>query len=130
MFLGFLLKFLGGGIIQSMITARQNELASANATRKIQLQGEIAQLTAETERRKLTVDLQIAEDRYLILRLGKGLLMISVGAYWAARINARLFGIDDFNVMIKSLDAQEFQISMMVLTYWFVSSTVKQITGR
>ena len=130
MFFGFLLKFLGGGVIQSLITARNNELASANETRKIQIQAELDQLNAETERRKLTVDLQIAEDRYLILRIGKGLLMISVGAYWAARINARLFGIDDFNVVIKSLDAQEFQVSAMVLTYWFISSTVKQIVGR
>ena len=130
MFLGFLLKFLGGGVIQSLITARQNELASANATRKIQLQGEIATLQAEQDRRKLQVELQIAEDRYWLLRVGKGSLMALVGFYWSARIGARLFGLDDFHVVVKSLDSEEMVISQMVLAYWFISSTVKQVVGR
>ena len=124
MFLGFLLKFLGGGIIQSMITARQNEMASANATRKIVLQGEIAKLQDETERRKIAADLQASDNRYFIMRFGKGLLMLSVGLYWAARFDARLLGLDDFHVVVKDLDPEEFKISMMVLTYWFVSEAI------
>ena len=124
MFFGFLLKFLGGGIIQSMITARQNELASANATRKIVLQGEIAKLQGETEHRKIAADLQASDNRYLIMRAGKGLLMLLVGLYWAARFAARLLGLDDFHVVIKDLDFEEFKISMIVLTYWFVSEVI------
>ena len=130
MFFGFLLKLLGGGLIQSMIKARQDQLASANETLRIKLQGELDQLNAETERRKLTVALQQSDNQFLLMRLGKGILMLTVGFYWAARIGARLWGIDDYSVIIKNLDAQEYQISMMVLTYWFVSSTVRQIVGR
>ena len=130
MFLGFLLKFLGGGIIQSMIAARQNELASANATRKIQLEGEIATLNAETDRRKLTVALQQSDNQFPLMRFGKGLLMVLVGLYWASRFGARLLGLDDFHVYVKPLDVEELQVSTLVISYWFISSTVRQIVGR
>ena len=128
--LPFVLKLLGGGIIQSMITARQNELASANATRKIVLEGEIAMLNAETERRKIAASLQQSDNQYLIMRLGKGLLMLAVGLYWSARIYAKLFGLDDFHVFIKGLDDQEYTISLIVINYWFASEFVKATLGR
>lgn len=130
MFLGFLLKFLGGGVIQSLITARQNELASANETRRIVLQQELAILNAEVERRKTAAQLQQAEQQWRLLRAGKGLLMLSVGLYWAARFTARLLGLDDFNVMIKPLDGNEFQVSSMVLGYWFVTDGLGKMLGR
>lgn len=130
MIFSFLLKFLGGGIIQSLITARQNELASANATRRIQIQAELDQLNAETDRRKIAASLQQSEDQYTIMRFGKGVLMLLVGLYWAGRFAAKLFGFDDFGVYIKPLDVEEIQVSTMILAYWFVSSTVRQIVGR
>ena len=113
-----------------MIAARQNELASANATRKIQLEGEIATLNAETDRRKLTVALQQSDNQFPLMRFGKGLLMVLVGLYWASRFGARLLGLDDFHVYVKPLDVEELQVSTLVISYWFISSTVRQIVGR
>lgn len=130
MLLGFLLKFLGGNIIQSMITARQTELASANETRRIVLQRELAELQGETDRRKIAATLQQSDNQFGFMRAGKGLLLLLVGMYWASRFAARLMGLDDFHVYIKPLDADEMQVSTMVLAYWFVSSTVRQIVGR
>lgn len=119
MFFGFLLKFLGGGVIQSLINARQVAMQSANETLRIKLQGEIALLNAELDMRKANVDLQKSNNQYLLLRLGMGMLTLGVGAYWASRFWARLLGLDDFHVFIKPLDADEVTVSMMVLIFWF-----------
>ena len=130
MLFGFLLKLLGGGVIQSMINARKDQLASTNETIRIKAGIELNQLNAEQERRKLSVALQQSDNQFPLMRMGKAILMLTVGLYWAARIGARLWGLDDFQVYIKALDADEFQVSMLVLSYWFVSSTVRQIVGR
>lgn len=113
-----------------MITARQTELASANETRRIQLQGELATLTAESERRKVSAALQQSDNQYPIMRLGKGLLMLAVGLYWSARIYAKLFGLDDFHVYVKALDEQEYMMSLVVINYWFAGEFVKRTIGR
>ena len=102
-----------------MITARQNELASANETRRIQLQGELATLNAELDQRKINADLQKSNNQYFILRIGLGILLSGVGFYWGARFWARTLGLDDFHVAIKQLDADEIAVSKLVLLFWF-----------
>ena len=74
MLFGFLLKLLGGGVIQSMINARKDQLASTNETLRIKAGIELNQLNAEQERRKLAVALQQSENQFPLMRLGKAIL--------------------------------------------------------
>ena len=126
MFFGFLLKFLGGGVIQSIIAARQTELSSANETRRIQVQADLNNLNFELQRRQAQRDLQLKEMEHPVLRFGKGILMIAVGTYWAGRFGAKLFGLSDFHVFIQDLSPPEETVSTIVLGYLFLGEKVNQ----
>ena len=126
MFFGFLLKFLGGGVIQSIIAARQTELSSANETRRIQVQADLNNLNFEMQRRQAQRDLQLKELEHPLLWFGKAILIISVCSYWSVRFWSVTLGLKDYNVAIAELPADLFNVSTIVLGYLFLGEKVNQ----
>jgi hypothetical protein len=130
---GFILKFLGGGIIQSALNHRKDmaEVAAKAGNDKERLKNEAAakELDSEIRRREAVKELQIKEAEHPYLWWGKFLLIMAVSLYWAARFCARILGLDDFNVFVKELDAPEEYVSYLVLSYLFLDKTIRTIKG-
>lgn len=120
------LRFLSDGILGKMLAHRETMAASATAAEKNRLEAETKRIEFEVKRRELQRDLQLKEIEHPLFRFGKFGLVATVGAYWIARIGARLIGLDDFAVYIKPLDDAEETVSIMVLSYLFLGEKVER----
>lgn len=120
------LKFLGDGVLGKMLAHRRELAASKNEGERIKADLEGKRLEHELKRRQAQRDLQLKEIDHWLFRFGKFGLVATVGAYWMARILARLLGIDDFQVYIKPLDDAEEAVSFMVLGYLFLGEKIER----
>ncbi len=126
----FLKSFLGEGVIQSYLKAKNEQLASANELEKSKLQADVNMASYELERRQAQRDLQIAELPYQSMRWPKSLLMFSVAIYWFGRFMIEVLGLGDFGVVIHPLSPDMDVVSKMILAYLFLDGTIKRVVGK
>jgi hypothetical protein len=126
----FIKGFLGDGLVEKFLNHKKDLAASANERERMNLDADVKVLASELERRRAIRDLQMKEYEHPILWWGKCILMVSVGAYWAARFIVKLTGLDDFNVAVSELSQTEAVVSSMVLGYWFLGDKIERMVRK
>ena len=117
---GFILKLLGSGIIEKVLDHKRKAMDTATEREKIKLQGEIAVLEAERERKARIAELQALEYQHGWLWFPKFLIMLSVAVYICARFSVLTWGLDDFGVAVKPLDPWLEYVAGGVIAYLFL----------
>jgi hypothetical protein len=120
---GFLLKFLGSGVIDSVLAHQRKKLESANELERIKLEGSIRGLEIEQQRRETIAKLQALEYQHWALWWPKLLIGFSVASYVAASFAAKTLNLTaDYNIIVPSLDIWQQGVAGVVTGYYFLKS--------
>lgn len=117
---GFLLKFLGSGVIESVLSHKRQVLQSANERERIGLEREIKRLENEQDRRKRIAELQALEYQHWALWWPKMIIGLSVATYVAGSFAVKTLGLGDYNVAVPPLDAWQQGVAAIVVGYIFL----------
>ena len=117
---GFLLKFIGSGTLETVLSHQRAKLDSANERERIDAGREVKRLENEQDRRKRIAELQALEYQHGWLWFPKFLIMLSVAVYICARFSVLTWGLDDFGVAVKPLDPWLEYVAGGVLAYLFL----------
>lgn len=116
---GFLLKFIGSGTLETVLSHQRAKLDSDNERERIDAGREVKRLENEQDRRKRIAELQALEYQHGWLWFPKFLIMLSVAVYICARFSVLTWGLDDFGVAVKPLDAWLEYVAGGVVAYLF-----------
>lgn len=116
---GFLLKFIGSGTLETVLSHQRAKLDSDNERERIDAGREVKRLENEQDRRKRIAELQALEYQHGWLWFPKFLIMLSVAVYIYARFSVLTWGLDDFGVAVKPLDAWLEYVAGGVVAYLF-----------
>lgn len=117
----FLLKFLGSGVIESVLKHKQTLAMSKTVSEQIKADIEIKALENELERRRLIAELQVHEYQHWALWVPKMLIGIAVALYIVARFSVKTWGLDDYNIAVAALDMWEQGVVAIVVGYYFLA---------
>ena len=123
----FLLKFIGSGTLETVLSHQRATLDSANERERIDAGREVKRLESILAEKQLIKDLQIKELEHPIMWVSKFMLVFSVCLYWSMRFQARTWGFDDFSVEIKDLTDTEGAVSMIVMGSLFVNAAINKL---
>lgn len=126
----FLLKFLGSGVIQSVLDNRLEMSKTATAAEKNRLDADVQSLQFELQRRQAQRDLQIKELEHPWLFWPKFVVMMVVALYVAARFTVKTWGLSDFGVVLQPLDAWEQWVAYTVMGYMFLGKPLERYMGK
>jgi hypothetical protein len=117
----FLLKFLGSGVIESVLSHKKQMAETKTASERIRADVEIKSLEGELNRRQLIAELQGKEYRHWALWLPKMLIGLAVAFYIVARFSVKTWGLDDYGIAVSPLDTWEQGVVGIVTAYYFLS---------
>jgi hypothetical protein len=117
----FLLKFLGSGVIESVLNHKKQMAETKTASERIRADVEIKSLEGELKRRELIAELQGKEYRHWALWLPKMLIGLAVAFYIVARFSVKTWGLDDYGIAVSPLDTWEQGVVGIVTAYYFLS---------
>lgn len=117
---GFLLKFIGSGTLETVLSHQRAKLDSANERERIDAGREVKRLENEQDRRRRIAELQALEYQHGWLWFPKFLIMLSVALYIFARFAVLTWGLDDFGVAVKPLDPWLEYVAGGVIAYLFL----------
>jgi hypothetical protein len=119
---GFLLKFVGSGVLDTVLAHQRAKLDSGNERERIDAGREVKRLENEQARRETIAKLQALEYQHWALWWPKMLIMMSVAQYvvisfvvqsmnWAA----------DYNIVVPELTVWQAGIAFLVTSYLFIA---------
>ena len=117
---GFLLKFIGSGTLETVLSHQRAKLDSANERERIDAGREVKRLEAERDRRAKIAELQALEYNHKWLWIPKFMIMLFVALYICARLAVLTWGLDDFGVAVKPLDPWLEYVAGAVVAYVFL----------
>ena len=119
----FLLKFLGSGVIESVLAHKKAMAETKTASEKIRAEVEIKGLENELDRRRLIAELQGREYQHWALWWPKMLMGLAVASYVAASFAAKTLNLTaDYNIVVPDLDVWQQGIAGLVTGYYFLKS--------
>jgi hypothetical protein len=126
----FVKGFLGEGLVQKYLQHKEVLAASANEMAKAGIDADIRMANFELQRRQAQRDLQLKEMEHPFLWWPKMLIMMAVALYVFARFSIKIFGLDDFHIVVKELDPWEMGIVYPVMAYLFLGNELKRYLGK
>lgn len=118
---GFLLKFVGSGVLETALSHQRAKLDSANELTRIKAGSEIKRLEHEQNRRETIAKLQVLEYQHWALWWPKMLIGMSVATYVAASFSAKTLNLTaDYNIIVPQLDIWQQGIAAGVVSYYFI----------
>lgn len=119
----FLLKFIGSGTLETVLSHQRAKLDSANERERIDAGREVKRLEHEQQRRELITKLQGLEYQHWALWLPKMIVGLSVASYVAASFMGKTLNLAaDYNVIVPELDVWQQGIAGLVIGYYFLKS--------
>ena len=120
---GFLLKFLGSGVIESVLSHKKQMAETKTASERIRADVEIKSLEGELKRRELIAELQGLEYQHWALWWPKMIIGLSVASYVAASFMGKTLNLTaDYNIVVPELDIWQQGIAYLVTGYYFLKS--------
>lgn len=117
----FLLKFLGSGVIESVLAHKKQMAETKTASERIRADVEIKGLENELDRRRLIAELQGREYQHWALWLPKMLIGISVAQYVAISFVVRSLNLSaDYNIIVPELTVWQAGVAAGVTAYYFL----------
>ncbi len=118
----FLLKFLGSGVIESVLAHKRQMAETKTASEKIRADVEIKGLENELDRRRLIAELQGREYQHWALWWPKMIIMMSVAQYVAISFVVRSLNLSaDYNIIVPELTVWQAGIASGVTAYLFIA---------
>lgn len=120
---GFLLKFLGSGVIESVLSHKKQMAETKTASERIRADVEIKSLEGELKRRELVAELQGREYQHWALWWPKMLIGMAVAQYVVISFVVRSLNLTaDYNIIVPELTTWQATIAAGVTGYYFLKS--------
>ena len=126
----FVKGLLGDGIVEKLLNHKRDLETNATGLAKANIEADVKTLELELQRRVQIKELQIKEYEHPLLWWPKFLVMFSFALYVTARLAVLTFGLDDFGVAVKPLDAWLEYLAGGVFGYMFLGGELKRIVTK
>ena len=119
---GFLLKFIGSGTLETVLSHQRAKLDSANERERIDASREVKRLENEQARRETIAKLQTLEYQHWALWWPKMLIGLAVAQYVVISFVVRSLNLSaDYNIVVPELTAWQAGIAVLVTGYYFIA---------
>jgi hypothetical protein len=119
---GFLLKFVGSGVLDTVLAHQRAKLDSANERERIDVGREVKRLENEQARRETIAKLQALEYQHWALWWPKMLIGFAVAQYVVISFVVRSLNLSaDYNIIVPELTAWQAGIAVLVTGYYFIA---------
>lgn len=119
----FLLKFIGSGTLETVLSHQRAKLDSANERERIDAGREVKRLESEQARRETIAKLQSLEYQHWALWWPKMLIGIAVAQYVVISFVVRSLNLTaDYNIVVPELTPWQAGIAVLVTGYYFLKS--------
>lgn len=118
---GFLLKFIGSGTLETVLSHQRAKLDSANERERIDAGREVKRLEAERDRRAKIAELQALEYQHWALWWPKLSIGMAVAFYVVLSFVVQALNLTgDYNIIVPELTLWQQYIAGVVVTYYFL----------
>ena len=120
---GFLLKFIGSGTLETVLSHQRAKLDSANERERIDAGREVKRLENEQDRRKRIAELQALEYQHKWLWIPKAAISLAAAQYIVISLVVQSLNLTaDYNIVVPPLSFWQEGIVATVVAYIYLKS--------